>query len=94
MQCLTYMISARYGRNRSRFVPLPTELDINSSNAALLGAALVAGLFPKVLAIDPANGQMRTVSNNQPASFHPSSVNFGKKATEFGVNHLSYFTLM
>jgi len=85
---------ARYGKNRTRFVPVPSELDINSSNSALLGAALVAGLFPKVLVIDPENGQMRTISNNQSASFHPSSVNFGKKATEFGVNYLSYFTLM
>jgi ATP-dependent RNA helicase DHX29 len=39
-------------------------------------------------------GEMRTVSNNQPVFFHPSSVNFGKKATTFGVSYLTYFTLM
>ncbi|KAJ7706044.1 P-loop containing nucleoside triphosphate hydrolase protein [Mycena rosella] len=85
---------ARYGRNRMRFVTVPPELDLNPSNANLLNAALTAGLYPKILSIDPSNGQMRTISNNQHASFHPSSVNFGRKPTDFGVNHLAYFTLM
>ncbi|KAJ6604782.1 P-loop containing nucleoside triphosphate hydrolase protein [Mycena vulgaris] len=85
---------ARYGRNRTRFVMVPPELDLNPGNANLLNAALTAGLFPKILSIDPSNGQMRTISNNQHASFHPSSVNFGRKPTDFGVNHLAYFTLM
>ncbi|KAJ7631081.1 P-loop containing nucleoside triphosphate hydrolase protein [Roridomyces roridus] len=80
------------GRNRTRFVMVPPELDVN--NAALLNAALTAGLYPKILNIDPSNGQMRTITNNQLASFHPSSVNFGRKPTDFGVNHLAYFTLM
>jgi len=85
---------ARYGRNRTRFVMVPPELDSNSSNVFLLNAALTAGLYPKILSIDHSNGQMRTISNNQQSSFHPSSVNFGRKPTEFGVNHLAYFTLM
>ncbi|KAF7347727.1 putative helicase C15C4.05 [Mycena venus] len=83
---------ARYGRNRTRFVMVPSDLDSNSSNVFLLNAALTAGLYPKILSI--ADGQMRTISNNQQASFHPSSVNFGRKPTDFGVNHLAYFTLM
>jgi len=58
----------------------------------LINAALVAGLFPKILAIGSGSGDMRTISNNQSVAFHPSSVNFGKK--DFGVNHLAYFTLM
>ncbi|GLB36275.1 putative P-loop containing nucleoside triphosphate hydrolase protein [Lyophyllum shimeji] len=85
---------ARYGRHRTRFVSVPPELDVNSGNVSLINAALTAGLFPKILAIDPSNGQMRTISNNQQALFHPSSVNFGKKISEFGVYHLAYFTLM
>ncbi|KAJ6621236.1 P-loop containing nucleoside triphosphate hydrolase protein [Mycena sp. CBHHK59/15] len=85
---------ARYGRNRTRFVMVPPELDLNPSNVVLLNAALTAGLYPKILSIDHSNGQMRTISNNQSASFHPSSVNFGRKPIDFGVNHLSYFTLM
>ncbi|KAJ7361605.1 P-loop containing nucleoside triphosphate hydrolase protein [Mycena albidolilacea] len=85
---------ARYGRNRTRFVTVPQELDANSNNVFLLNAALTAGLYPKILSIDQHNGQMRTISNNQQASFHPSSVNFGRKPIDFGVNHLAYFTLM
>ncbi|KAJ7235880.1 P-loop containing nucleoside triphosphate hydrolase protein [Mycena haematopus] len=85
---------ARYGRNRTRFIMVPSELDSNSSNVFLLNAALTAGLYPKILSIDHSNGQLRTISNNQQASFHPSSVNFGRKPTDLGVNHLAYFTLM
>ncbi|KAJ4483983.1 P-loop containing nucleoside triphosphate hydrolase protein [Lentinula lateritia] len=85
---------ARYSRNRTRFVPVPPELDSSSSNITLVNAALLAGLYPKVLAVDVFKGQMRTLSNNQQASFHPSSVNFGKKPTDLGTNHIAYFTLM
>ncbi|KIK71157.1 hypothetical protein GYMLUDRAFT_66365 [Collybiopsis luxurians FD-317 M1] len=83
---------ARYSRNRNRFVTVPQDLDSSSTNIALVNAALVAGLYPKVLSID--GGQMRTITNNQPVSFHPSSVNFGRKPADLGTNHLAYFTLM
>ncbi|KAJ3811403.1 P-loop containing nucleoside triphosphate hydrolase protein [Lentinula aff. lateritia] len=83
---------ARYSRNRTRFVSVPPELDSSSSNITLVNAALLAGLYPKVIAV--STGQMRTLSNNQQASFHPSSVNFGKKPTDLGTNHIAYFTLM
>lgn len=73
---------------------VPHDLDSNSSNVDLLNAALVAGLYPKILSVDSQTGQMRTILNNQQASFHPSSINFGRKPTDFGVNHLAYFTLM
>ena len=85
---------ARYSRGRARFVTVPPESDACSGNVHLLNAALAAGLYPKILSIDPSNGSLKTVSNNQSVSFHPSSINFGKRATDFGVNHLCYFTLM
>ncbi|KAF8167975.1 P-loop containing nucleoside triphosphate hydrolase protein [Crassisporium funariophilum] len=85
---------ARYGRNRTRFMTVPAEFDVNSKNHFLVHAALTGGLYPKILSVDPKNGQMRTITNNQHASFHPSSVNFGRKAADFGNNHLVYFTLM
>jgi len=85
---------ARYARNKTRFVDIPAEYDRSSKDNSLINAALIAGLYPKVLTIDPASGQMRTVTNNQPVSFHPSSVNVGKKLSEFGVNYLAYFTIM
>ncbi|KAG5221434.1 P-loop containing nucleoside triphosphate hydrolase protein [Salix suchowensis] len=70
--------SARYSRGRTRFVMVPHDLDSNSSNVDLLNAALVAGLYPKILSVDSQTGQMRTILNNQQASFHPSSINFGR----------------
>ncbi len=73
---------------------VPPDLDVNSGNAAIVHAALAAGLYPKILAVDPLKGEMRTIGNNQPASFHPSSVNFKRRLGDFGVNHLCYFTLM
>ncbi|KAI0639258.1 P-loop containing nucleoside triphosphate hydrolase protein [Trametes polyzona] len=85
---------ARYGRSKTRFVTVPGDLDVNSGNAAIVNAALAAGLYPKILSVDPLKGEMRTIGNNQPASFHPSSVNFKKRLSDFGVNHLCYFTLM
>ncbi|KAL6302192.1 P-loop containing nucleoside triphosphate hydrolase protein [Sparassis latifolia] len=85
---------ARFTRNRTRFVAVPAELDLNSSNVFLFNAALTAGLYPKILAVDPMQGGMRTITNNQAAFFHPSSVNFRRKPKDFGVNHLCYFTLM
>ncbi|KZT74762.1 P-loop containing nucleoside triphosphate hydrolase protein [Daedalea quercina L-15889] len=85
---------ARYSRNRTRFVTVPPEHDAYSGNAYLLNAALAAGLYPKILSIDPSNGALKTVANNASVAFHPTSVNFGKRATDFGVNHLCYFTLM
>lgn len=84
---------SRYGRNRNRFITVPRDLDCNAGNATLLNAALAAGLFPKILAVE-SGGQMRTITNNQQASFHPSSVNFGRKPRDMGTHHLAYFTLM
>ncbi|KAH9857918.1 P-loop containing nucleoside triphosphate hydrolase protein [Lenzites betulinus] len=85
---------ARYSRNKTRFVMVPSDLDVNSGNAAMVNAALAAGLYPKILTVDPLKREMRTIGNNQPASFHPSSFNFKKRLSDFGVNHLCYFTLM
>lgn len=73
---------------------VPPDLDANAGNAAIVHAALAAGLYPKILAVDALKREMKTITNNQPASFHPSSVNFKRRLPEFGVNHLSYFTLM
>ncbi|KIK96360.1 hypothetical protein PAXRUDRAFT_826025 [Paxillus rubicundulus Ve08.2h10] len=85
----------RFGRNKSRLVIVPPELDSNSGNLAVVNAALLSGLYPKLLCVDPTNGlQMRTLSNNQTAFFHPSSVNFRRKPKDLAANYLAYFTLM
>ncbi|KAF8922394.1 P-loop containing nucleoside triphosphate hydrolase protein [Mucidula mucida] len=84
---------ARYGRSQTRFVLVPPDLDVNSNNIALINAALAAGLYPKILKVSP-NNEMRTLSNLQLAHFHPSSVNFGRRAIDLGSKYLAYFTLM
>jgi len=72
---------------------LPPELDIHSDNNALINAALTAGLYPKILRIDPY-GQLSAITNSQAVTFHPSSVNFRRRPQDFGVNHLAFFTIM
>ncbi|KAI6044950.1 P-loop containing nucleoside triphosphate hydrolase protein [Pisolithus marmoratus] len=88
---------ARFGRNNSykpRFLTIPTDLNVNSNSRSIVNAAVVAGLFPKLLSTDAATGQMRTISNNQTVSFHPSSVNFRKQPRELSANHFVYYTLI
>jgi ATP-dependent RNA helicase DHX29 len=79
-------------------VTIPPAFDVNSEDPHMLSAALASGLFPKILSIDPASGQLKTFSNSQPASIHPSSVNFrikpANRREEFGTNHLAFFTIM
>jgi ATP-dependent RNA helicase DHX29 len=72
---------------------LPPEFDIYSENNALINAALTAGLYPKILKVDPTDGHLYTVAKSQ-AFFHPSSVNFRRRPQDFGVNHLAFFTIM
>jgi len=75
-------------------VLLPPEFDIHSENNALINAALTAGLYPKILGIDPTDGTLSTITNSQAVTFHPSSVNFRRRPQDFGVNHLAFFTIM
>jgi hypothetical protein len=74
----------------------PTELDRNSTNYAIVEAALAAGLYPKILSIVTKAGgeRLATITNNQAVAFHPSSVNRGRRPSDFGVNYLCYFTIM
>lgn len=88
---------ARFGRNNSykpRFVTIPTDLNSNSNSLSIINAAVVAGLFPKLLSTDATTGQMCTITNNQAYSFHPSSVNFRKQPRELSANHIVHYALM
>jgi ATP-dependent RNA helicase DHX29 len=58
---------------------------------ALVNAALVAGLYPKILTV---REEKIHTPNNKEAFFHPSSVNFRKKPSDLDTNFLTYFTLM
>ncbi|PPQ72027.1 hypothetical protein CVT24_008079 [Panaeolus cyanescens] len=86
--------SGRYSRNQVRFVNVPQETNSYAANACIVNAALTAGLYPKVLYVEPKSGALKTITNNQQTYFHPSSVNFGRNATDFGTRFLNYFTLM
>ncbi|KIR55599.1 DEAH box polypeptide 36 [Cryptococcus gattii Ru294] len=84
----------RFSRGvRTKFVPVPPELNVNGEDLKVVGAALVSGLYPKLLALD-ASGGMRTITNQQPVAIHPSSVNFKVRKSEFDSNYLAYFTIM
>ncbi|WVQ80786.1 hypothetical protein IAT38_002891 [Cryptococcus sp. DSM 104549] len=91
---------ARFSRGvRTRFVPVPPELNVNGDKVKVLEAALASGLYPKLLALDNAGGGggaggMKTLINQQPVAIHPSSVNFKLPRSEFGTNYLAYFTIM
>lgn len=90
------LISTRYGKSRTRFVRVPEELDTHSRDAKAVMACLAASLYPKLLIVDPASGQMRTLSNNAPAAIHPSSVNFapGRRIDFGGAKYIAFFTAM
>ncbi|KAG8712172.1 hypothetical protein FRC09_020158, partial [Ceratobasidium sp. 395] len=84
----------RFQRNRTKFMDVPEYLNSGPTNLGLIQAALTAGMFPKIISIDPSSGQMQTINNNRPAAFHPSSINFKKTPRDFGLNYLCYSTLM
>ncbi|KAK8864514.1 hypothetical protein IAR55_001764 [Kwoniella newhampshirensis] len=86
---------ARFSRGvRTRFVTVPPELNVNGEDVQVLGAAVVSGLYPKLLSLDGAGGGMKTIINQQPVAIHPSSVNRRVSKADFGTNYLAYFTLM
>ncbi|KAG8705553.1 hypothetical protein FRC08_001613 [Ceratobasidium sp. 394] len=84
----------RFQRNRTKFMDVPEHLNSGPTNFGLIQAALTAGMYPKIISIDPSSGQMQTINNNRPVAFHPSSVNFKKLPRDFGLNYLCYSTLM
>lgn len=86
----------RFNHSKTKFLSVPSYLDVNSSSLAMINTALVSALYPKLLIIDTKNGGLRTLTNGAPASIHPSSVNFKMKLYHLpkGINHLVYFTIM
>lgn len=89
-------IRYRSGGHQVRLMETPAALDVNGNSIAVLHAALTAGLYPKLLAIDPRTYQIRTIGNNQPANTHPSSVNFRLRMGDLprSVSHLVYFSIV
>ncbi|KAK4055699.1 hypothetical protein OIV83_000245 [Microbotryomycetes sp. JL201] len=90
------LVSTRYGKSRTRFVKVPSDLDLNSRDPKLVMACLAGSLFPKLLVVDHQTGAMKTFSNNAPAAIHPSSVNFqpGRRQDFGGAKFIAFFTAM
>ena len=55
---------------------VPAALDEHGEDPIPVTLALVTALYPKLLSVDRGAREMRTITNNQPAAIHPSSVNF------------------
>ncbi|KAH7106886.1 P-loop containing nucleoside triphosphate hydrolase protein, partial [Auriculariales sp. MPI-PUGE-AT-0066] len=88
---------SRGGRGRVQFIAVPAAADRNGGQVSIQQAAIVAGLWPKVITLnrDDDKVRMRTLINNQAVAFHPTSVNFHRPLSDFAAsNFLVYFTIM
>lgn len=84
----------RTRNGRPRLIEVPAELDTYGECAQAVTLAMVAALYPKLLMIEPKSDQMRTLTNNQPAAIHPSSVNFRTHPSSFRSHFVLYHTIM
>jgi hypothetical protein len=67
-QLIILTFRARYRKGfRTVFVPISSELNENAEDEYMVNAALVAGLYPKILIAEGGNG-LKTLGNNQAIS--------------------------
>ncbi|WFC93979.1 RNA helicase [Malassezia brasiliensis] len=84
----------RTRHGRPRLIEVPQELDKYAECPQAIQLALVAALYPKVAWIDTRTGMIRTTTNNQMVTVHPTSVNFQTRP-RFGPTHfLLYHSVM
>ena len=84
----------RTRQGRPRLIEVPQELDKYAECPQAIQLALVAALYPKVAWIDTRTGAIRTMTNNQLITVHPTSVNFQTRP-RFGPSHfLLYHSIM
>lgn len=79
---------------RPRLMTIPAHLDTHSQNAPVVTLALVAAMYPKLLVVDEKSQAMRTLTNNQPAAVHPSSVNARKSLGSAGSHYVLYHSIV
>ena len=81
----------RSRQGRPRLMDIPAHLDTYGQSVPVVTLALVTAMYPKLLQVDEKTQQMRTLTNNQPAAVHPSSVNarraLGTPSTHFVLYH-------
>ncbi|SNX81910.1 probable DNA/RNA helicase (DEAD/H box family II) [Melanopsichium pennsylvanicum] len=94
---LRYRSGGSANFSKPKFMTIPSHLDENSSSLSMIHASLATGLYPKLLHIDAKTYQLKTITNNQPTSIHPSSVNFRSKMSELirsSSSYMLYYTMM
>ncbi|WFC98194.1 RNA helicase [Malassezia yamatoensis] len=84
----------RSKHGRPRLLQVPQEINTYGDCVQALTLALVAAFYPKLLSMDPRSGMMRTLTNNQPAAIHPSSVNYKSPAKSQRSHFVLYYSIM
>lgn len=85
----TSLNRARSGGRQRQFFTIPEEYDINSSNDTAVNSVIAWSFYPKLLTREGKG--WRNVSNNQPVTLHPTSVN---KQADASVKWVSFYHLM
>jgi len=83
---------ARHGR--PKLLDIPAHLNTHGLEASVVTLALVAAMYPKLLIVDEGSQQMRTLTNNQPATVHPSSVNARKALGAPSMHFVLYHSIV
>ncbi|WFD18140.1 RNA helicase [Malassezia caprae] len=83
---------ARHGR--PKLLDIPAHLNTHGLDASVVTLALVAAMYPKLLVVDEGSQQMRTLTNNQPATVHPSSVNARKALGAPSMHFVLYHSIV
>ncbi|WFD42273.1 RNA helicase [Malassezia psittaci] len=84
----------RSKHGRPRLLQVPQEINIYGDCVQALTLALVAAFYPQLLSMDPRSGILRTLTNNQPAAIHPSSVNYKSPAKSQRSHFVLYYSIM
>ena len=84
----------RVRNGRPRLIEIPGHLDENSDEAPVITLALVAAFYPQLLVAEERSMQMRTLTNNQPAAVHPSSLNARKILATPSAHFVLYHSIL
>jgi len=84
----------RMRHGRPKLLDIPMHLNTHSLDASVVTLALVAAMYPKLLVVDEGSQQMRTLTNNQPATVHPSSVNARKALGAPSMHFVLYHSIV
>lgn len=84
----------RVRHGRPKLLEIPAHVNTYGQDASVITLALVAAMYPKLLMVDEGTQQMRTLTNNQPATVHPSSVNARKALGAPSMHFVLYHSIV